>query len=51
MSLINNIFILSEMPDPMDLATGLEKRELLAYQAGNDVRLNYLNYHQLKTFY
>lgn len=26
------------MPDPMDLATGLEKRELLAYQSGNDVR-------------
>ncbi|KAK0083138.1 hypothetical protein PV325_009263 [Microctonus aethiopoides] len=23
-------------PDPMDLATGLEKKELLAYQAGND---------------
>ncbi|KAH0535527.1 cytochrome c oxidase subunit 5B, mitochondrial-like [Cotesia glomerata] len=25
-----------QMPDPMDLATGLEKRELLAYQSGND---------------
>lgn len=28
------------MPDPMELATGLEKREMLAKLAGNDVSWN-----------
>lgn len=30
------LFIISEMPDPIDHATGLEKKELLAALAGND---------------
>lgn len=29
-------YIFSEMPDPIDHATGLEKKELLAALAGND---------------
>lgn len=33
------LFTGSEMADPLDHATGLEKRELLAIQAGNDVRI------------
>lgn len=31
-----NLFIYLELPDPIDHATGLEKKELLAALAGND---------------
>jgi len=31
--------ILAGMPDPIDHATGLEKKELMAIARGNDVRI------------
>jgi len=37
MQLIVLVFFFSEFPDPLDLATGIEKKEMLLRLAGNDV--------------
>lgn len=40
--MIKLIFLIG-FPDPLDLATGIEKKEMLLRLAGNDVSL-FLNY-------
>jgi hypothetical protein len=35
--IINIILIFLEFPDPLELATGIEKKEMLLRLAGNDV--------------
>lgn len=40
------LFCFLEFPDPLDLATGIEKKEMLLRLGGNDVSIiiNYLKY-------